>query len=245
MGMIVNNNTIIPKNTTPSFTANLFRKSFLPKKLVSHPDTFQKLSPVTLDNVLERCVEALKSPTPFEKSIIFDKFTGQILQITKGDALSCPIDLKMIKHVKSKNLILVHSHLSQIQENGELFTAPVSLADFRVLNKSSLKSIIAVDQYGKTSALEKKNNFKKISDSQQKKIEKDLFIELFSSLSREKKNKISELMEKDISGELIEGEITNIIEHQQMDHNGMKALDYFWKKIAEKYDLEYKSDMVY
>jgi len=175
----------------------------------------------------------------------------KIVYFAEGKERKVEVDNKIMDSLtqnSSDKIIFIHSHP---QINGVNRTLPLSLTDFLLLyTNDNLSAICAVGKNGEYSILKKKPGFEpdieKLSQIHHR--FNVAMAEIFEGKEKEEYEAFLKLEEKMLNGEdinvpfseLIEKSkhFTDIIEHS----NCSKALDNFWKNVAEEYGLEYSSN---
>lgn len=131
------------------------------------------------------------------------------------------------------------------EHNG--YSSPLSFNDFEILNNDeSLNEIVAFNKNGEKSILRKKDNFKKLDNETIKRMLQDYrnkLIEESKIKMPEKWNQVGKSIKNDFCNYTYTEEHV-IIEYQQ-SLEGIKCIHNYWKNIAPKYNLEYKTNYSY
>ena len=131
------------------------------------------------------------------------------------------------------------------EHNG--YSSPLSFNDFEILNNDeSLNEIVAFNKNGEKSILRKKDNFKKLDNETIKSMLQDYrnkLIEESKINMPEKWNQVGKSIKNDFCNYTYTEEHV-IIEYQQ-SLEGIKCIHNYWKNIAPKYNLEYKTNYSY
>lgn len=182
-----------------------------------------------------RCINALKSENPHELAFIIDKKSGQCLGSFVGDEMSCAVDIPKT----SSSLILLHGHP---QVNGS--SMPVSLKDFLLMNESNIDKIVAYNNKGEFSFLQKTSAFRQLSHDEVVKLRAEYMRHIVKTASKEEAQKIDDLARycvKHKGSELVKQGIAERLSALQYKSGGI-IVDNFWKDLAPKLNLEYFSN---
>ncbi|MGM9994678.1 MAG: hypothetical protein ACI37R_08130 [Candidatus Avigastranaerophilus sp.] len=201
-------------------------------------DVFVKRSKfITKAEAKEKCIQALKQEYPTEKAFVLDLGTNELLQERCGTKTHCSVnvdDINLHRGFQS----LIHGHPRFLCKDGNYYSAPLSIDDYRLFNNSRLHEIVAVDEFGRESKMVKNKDYKSLSSKKIKILEQELFKALFKTLPQETIIKIKE------NPNDANYAFSQVAKHQTTKA-GMEALDNFWKNIAPSLNLTYTSNLTY
>lgn len=201
-------------------------------------DIFTKRSKfITKAEAKEKCIQALRQESPIEKAYIFDLETNELLQEKCGTKTHCSVNIDDINLHKGFQS-LVHGHPRFLCEDGNYYSAPLSLDDYRLFNNSRLHEIVAIDEFGRESKMIKNKGWKPLSGKKVKILEQELFKELFKTLPQDIIAKIKE------NPNDVNYAFRQVTKHQTTKA-GMQALDNFWKSNAANLYFTYTSNLTY
>lgn len=200
----------------------------VPVKLGNSPDMFSH-------NIgKQKCINALKCKNPYELVMVIDKSSGKILGEFMGDLKNCYVKLPQ----KTSPLVLVHGHNSI---KGK--TLPVSFQDFLLMNDTNVNKIVAYNEKGQESYLQKNANFTPLSKKQIEQLKVSFLYHILNNASSAEADKVKSLIKyciKNKNSKLVKQEIAEKINDLQFKSDGL--IDKFWRKNAPKLNLEYFSN---
>lgn len=224
-------------NVKHSFSNNI-ADEFV-KKYTPAIDSESKILPFTYINAKSECIKALNSDKPYEKMFLINAKTGSTIGKISGETTKCEITQALLDKC-TKDTIVLHGHPPFIDE----ISAPVSFQDFKLLNTTDIKKIVAFNKQGQFSSLEKAENYEKFSKKDFNQLEKTYMNALIKELPSNSKSQVKSYLteyKKNNDKEKL-SKILSIINDFQLTKDGAKATNDFWTKQASLNNLIYKTN---
>lgn len=209
-------------------------------------DTISITQEGLLEKAKNKVIEALKSGTPYEHSVIIDPNKNKIIKEAMGTSEHVSIPFKGEKGLAFKlgnhdyKLINVHGHPTL--ENGVI--TPISLDDFTSMNSNAGEhKCIVYNEFGEHSILTKKDSFKELSKQKIQDLNNKFDAHMVKSLPKEEQEYWINLYKTDPQKlSTLNEEFTQMIIDHQGTERGAKAIHNFWQENAENLGLIYETN---
>lgn len=189
------------------------------------------------------CIEALKSNKPFERGILIETKSENIVSRTDGTKTDVPVKIPY-SLFKTHDYSLIHGHTTLTDKKGGKYTLPVSFTDFELMNNNKeLSEVIAINEHGKETILEKTGNFRTLKESQIDELKKQYLKAMYDNLCTDaEKAQIKSIYNYTLDHPdtpALKQNLINKLLDKQYSEEGGNVITQFFRDIADKIGLKF------